>query len=285
MKANILEKLEANELIAAKDKDAVKSFLEISNKIEFGKIAPRVEGYILGDYKQPRCTSVLQMDGTKAGALMEWAKKQVAGHIESILLESIKVPGSLSSARIIEICQEGLEDPDKQRDDAADIGSEVHDEAEDILTGYKTLEDCVHKESIMRFEEAWKKSGLTVVGTEIPVIWHDENGNGFGGRLDILAYKDGKFYIGDNKTSRSVHGSYGIQVGAYKAAVEQMSNGSIKIEGGYIFHIPQLDNLNDRQLKEYNKRGSLIELKDLDNAFEHFRLLLGLYARRNTKYF
>lgn len=282
----MLEMLKENPNIAEKDKEAVFKLYDVAKRIEFGKIAPRQEGYIIGDYRLPRCTSVLQMDGAKAGALMEWAKRQVSGRIETLLLEKLRKDEKFLEQDIADICLLGLEDPDKQRDEAADTGSEAHDEIECWLTAPKDMQSLEnYSERVRRFAQAWLSSGHIVIGTETPVIWHDEQGKGFGGRLDILAYKDGKFYIDDNKTSRSVHNSYGLQVGAYKAAVEQMSEGAIKIEGGCIFHVPSIETLNDRQKKEYDKRGSLIELKDLDNAFEHYRLLLELYYKRNNKYF
>ena len=238
-----------------------------------------MEGYILDDLKLPRCTSVLQMDGAKAGALMEWAKRQVAGRIESILLDKLTENSVIAFGDVSRACQQGLVEPDKQKDEAAIVGTGEHDNIEHWLWG----ETWKGTPALDMFIEAWKKSGYTLVATESPVVWHDEKGHGFGGRIDILAYKDGKFYIGDNKTSRSIHESYGCQVAAYKAAIEQMSD--IKIEGGTIFHIPNISGLNDRQKKEFEKRGSLVQLKNLEEAFEHYRLLLGLYYKRNNKYF
>ena len=281
MKENILEKLAQNELVAEEDKDAVRKFLDVARSISFGKIAPRLEGYIMAGHGYPRCTSVLQMDGAKAGALMEWAKRQVAGRIEKTLLERIKSGGALAQAEIEQICLEGLEDPDKQKNDAADVGTGVHDNNENWLTGY-AYEDT---QALRQFSAIWQSLGYTLIGTEIPIVWRGNDGSGFGGRLDILAYRDRKFYILDEKTSRSIHDSYGCQVSAYKAAVEQMSNGAIKIAGCKIIHLPNLETLNERQKKEYDKRGSVVELKDLNDAFEHYRLLLGLYNKRNNKYF
>jgi len=285
VKENILERLERNELVAEPDKQAFRDFYAVARQIKFGRICPRQEGYIFGDYKLPRCTSILQYDGSKAGALMEWAKRQVSGKIEDLLLRTLSEGKKLTASEISQICCEGLADPDRQRDEAADVGTGVHDEIESFLTDFIQPEVAELSEPVRRFAVAWKRSGLTCVGTEIPVVWYDANGQGFGGRLDILAYKDGKFYIGDNKTSRSVHNSYGVQIGSYAAAVEQMSKGAIKIAGGYIFHIPTLETLNDRQKKEYDKRGSLIEVRNLEDAFGYYRLLLGLYNKRNNKYF
>lgn len=284
MKPNVLEALRHNPLVAEEDKQKFYRFYDIANQVQFGKIAPRQEGYIFGELKGARATSVLQMDGSKAGALMEWAKRQVSGRIQAILEDKISKGEPLTETDIAIACQDGLMDPDKQKDEAADKGTVEHDNVENLLTGG----ECVETEGLKMFKEAWQRSGLTIVATEIPVIYHDkQTGYCYGGRTDILAYapKERRFVLGDNKTSKSIHESYGCQVASYAKAIEQMSNGDIRIDSGVLFHIPDLNSLNERQKKEYDKRGSLVYLKDLDNAFEHFRLLLGLYYRRNSKYF
>lgn len=282
MKPNVLERLRKNELVADSDKQAFYRFYDIANQVQFGKIAPRQEGYILGEYKLPRCTSILQMDGSKAGALMEWAKRQVADRIYKELEDKIIHDSKfLSTDEVYNICQLGLMDPDRQKDEAADVGTGHHDNFENWLTGY----DYEKTEALERFKKGWEATGYVLVASEIPVVWHDDMGKGFGGRVDLLLYKDGKFVVGDNKTSRSIHESYGCQVAAYKAAIEQMSHGEIKIDGGVIFHVPAIESLNERQKKEYDKRGTVVELKNLEEAFEHYRLLLGLYYMRNNKYF
>lgn len=281
MKPNVLQNLEKNELLPQSAKTAFKEFLKISKQVEFGKIDKRQEGYILGDLRLPRCTSVLQMDGTKAGALMEWAKKEVVNFARINLKYELHKVGSLTDGTIDFILDGALRNPDEQKQMAAYHGTSVHDNIENYLTGYQYQDD----EALQRFKEAWGRFGGTVVATEIPVVWHDNRGRGFGGRIDALCYKEGKWYIGDNKTSRSVHDSYACQISSYGNAVEQMSGGKIQIEGGVIFHIPDFATMNDRQKKEYEKRGSLIWINDLEAPFEHYRLLLGLYYRRNCKYF
>lgn len=284
MKPNVLERLRKNELVADSDKQAFYRFYDIANQVQFGKIAPRQEGYIFNDIKGARCTSVLQMDGSKAAALMEWAKRQVSGRIEVLLKDVLLKHGSINETDIMNACQDGLMDPDRQKDEAADAGTTEHDNIENLLTGYEYEET----EGLRKFKEAWGKSGLTLIATEIPIIWTSEDGRlAFGGRTDILAYNPAQrvFVLGDNKTSKSIHESYGCQVAAYAEAIRQMSHGDIQINSGVIFHIPDVSKLNERQKKEYDKRGSLVYLKDLNDAFEHFKLLLGLYYMRNNKYF
>lgn len=281
MKPNVLQNLDKNDLLSAEAKSAFKELYNKSSLITFGKIDKRNDGYILNDLKLPRCTSVLSMDGTKAGALMEWAKRQVSERIYKELEKPIIEGKILSTNDVYEACNIGLMDPDRQKDEAADTGTARHDNIENFLTGYQYEDD----EPLSRFKEAWNNFGGTVVATEIPVVWHDGNGHGFGGRVDALLYKDGKWIVGDNKTSRSVHESYACQISGYSKAIEQMTNGLIKIERGAIFHIPDFDKMSNRQKKEYDKRGSLIYIDKLEEAFGHYRLLLELYYRRNNKYF
>lgn len=262
-------------------KEQFKILYAKANQIQFGKINSRQEGYILGSLKQPRCTSILQMDGSKAGALMEWAKRQVAGRAEDLLIQHLMRGAPLSYTDVSKICAEALREPDKQKDEAADIGTTRHDNFENWLMGYP----CEENESLERFKKHWEAFGGICVATEVPVIYVTSDNMGFGGKLDILAWRDGEWFINDNKTSRSIHDSYGCQVSAYGRAVEQMTDNAIKVSGGYIFHIPDINSLNDRQKKEYDKRGGLVQLTNLEEAFEHYLLLLGLYSKRNNRYF
>lgn len=281
MKPNVLQNLEKNEILPKSAKSAFKKFYKIAEQVQFGKIDKRLEGYILNDLKVPRCTSVLQMDGTKAGALMEWAKREVVSFARTNLKYELHKVGSLTDGTIDFILDGALRNPDEQKEMAAYYGTGEHDNFENMLTGYGYNDT----ESLQRFKKAWESFGGTVVATEIPIVWHDNRGHGFGGRIDILCYKDGVWYIGDNKTSRSVHSSYACQVSAYGHAVEQMSDGKISPQKAVIFHIPNLTTMNEKQKKEYEKRGSVVYINDLEAPFEHYRLLLGLYYRRHNTYF
>lgn len=286
MKPNVLERLRQNELVADSDKQKFYRFYDIANQVEFGKIAPRQEGYIFKDIKGARCTSVLQMDGSKAAALMEWAKRQVASRIEREIDKKMLMGQLLTCADVTEACMLGLQDPEQQRDEAAGVGTAEHDNIENWLTGGEYVET----EGLKAFKKAWERSGLVCIATEIPLVYREvSSGRAFGGRCDILAYspKQHRFVLGDNKTSRSVHESYACQLAGYSRAIAYMSNNDIQPNYGFIFHVPRIDSLNERQKKEYDKRGSLIKIEEsrMDEAFEHFRLLLGLYYMRNNKYF
>lgn len=274
------ELVENNQNIKQEDKEKIFRLFDVANRIEFGKIGPRQEGYLLEGQGYPRCTSVMSMDGTKAGALLEWAKREIAQKMHDLLIEKLHSGQKISDADAAMLVEKALKEPERQKDEAADTGTKAHDNIECWLNGEKYEES----ERLVRFKEIWAKEKVELVCTELPLVFA-HNGLGFGGRLDILAYSDGDFFIYDNKTSKSVHQGYALQVSAYKNAVEQMSKGEIQIKGAKIIHLPDMLVLNKYQLNAYNKLGALVECKDLDKAFEHYKVLLQQYYLRNNKYY
>lgn len=277
---DIYNRIRTNKNIAEVDKPCIYKLFDMSNQISFGKIDSRREGYIYAGHGNPRVTNILQQDGSKAGALMEWANREITSFAKKNLKYELEKVGFLTEESINFIMDSAFEWPDHQRDFAAFEGTKTHDNVENWLNGKNYYEDAL----LDTFRKIWASEGVELIATEIPLVWHNK-GVGFGGKLDILAYKNGKFIIYDNKTSRSVHDSYGLQVaGAYKNAVEQMSP-DMKISKCKIIHLANLDNMSDWQKKQYAKLGNLIEIKNHKNAWKHFKLLLELYEMRNNKYF
>lgn len=277
---DIYNRIRTNKNIAETDKPCIYKLFDMSNQISFGKIDSRREGYKFAGCGYPRVTNVLQQDGSKASALMEWAKREIVDYAKENLLRALNESGKVDEFAINYVldCAKGY--PDRQRDEAAEEGTKTHDNVENWLNGKNYYEDAL----LDTFRKIWASEGVELIATEIPLVWHNKR-MGFGGKLDILAYKNGRFIIYDNKTSRSVHDSYGLQVaGAYKNAVEQMSPG-LKISKCKIIHLANLDNMSDWQKKQYAKFGNLIEITNATKAWKHFKLLLELYEMRNNKYF
>ncbi|MCQ2911558.1 MAG: PD-(D/E)XK nuclease family protein [Clostridia bacterium] len=262
------------------EKEKILDLFKAAEQVGFGKFG-RSEMYTFNEGKYPRCTAVMSMDGTKAGALMEWAKREVVSFAKENLKYALKKVDRLTDNTIDYILDQALANPDKQRDDAANVGTNEHDNVENFLNGkpYKITEQ------FLLFKYVWEQEKPELICTEMPLIWRRDIDFGFGGRLDILAYKNGKYIIYDLKTSKSVHQSYALQTSAYREAVNLMSGYHIFPETTKIIHIPDVKSLNTYQLKEYKKRGGLIECKNLDKAFEHYKILLKQYYNRNNKYF
>lgn len=272
----IYNRIRINQKIREEDKPLIYNLFDVSNQIKFGKIDSRREGYIFQGKGNARCTAILQMDGTRAAALMEWAKREVISYAEEHLIKDLK---DLCEDSVKLILKQALEYPDKQKNTAAWQGTKTHDNVENWLNTKSFVED----DQLRMFQRIWWNEGVELIATEIPVVWNNRS-VGFGGKLDILAYKDGEFIIYDNKTSRSIHEGYALQVAAYKNAVEQMAPG-IKIKKCKIIHLADTAVMNDWQYKQYQKLGQLIEIKHLDKAWSNFKRLLELYENRNQKYY
>lgn len=275
----VYTRIRANNYIADKDKALIYKLFDVSNQITFGKIDSRREGYKYQGIGNPRCTAVLQMDGSRAAALMEWAKKEIVSFAEANLTYELQKSGELCDDSIKLILKLAYEYPDKQKMTAAWQGTKAHDNAENWLNGNKFEQDAL----LNTFIRIWQDEAVELVATEIPLVWRSR-GLGFGGKCDILAYKDGKFILYDNKTSRSIHESYALQVAAYKEALEQMSPG-LKVSECKIIHLADTNNMSDWQKKQYNKLGNLIKIRNLAKAWKHYKVLLEQYEMRNNKYF
>jgi hypothetical protein len=275
----VYTRIRANNYIADKDKALIYKLFDVSNQITFGKIDSRREGYKYQGIGNPRCTAILQMDGSRAAALMEWAKREVADYIDKTLVYKLLNGEPITEWIIDEVCKDGYHNPDKQKMTAAWQGTKAHDNAENWLNGNKFEQDAL----LNTFIRVWQDEAVELVATEIPLVWRSR-GLGFGGKCDILAYKDGKFILYDNKTSRSIHESYALQVAAYKEALEQMSPG-LKISECKIIHLADTNNMSDWQKKQYNKLGNLIKIRNLAKAWKHYKVLLEQYEMRNNKYF
>ena len=275
---DIYTRIRANNYIADKDKALIYKLFDVSNEISFGKIDPRREGYLFRGIGNPRCTSVLSMDGLRASALMEWAKREIVSYAKDNFTKALR-EGKIDEFVINYILDAAYGYPDKQKNTAAFEGTKAHDNVENWLNDKEYTPDHL----LAIFMNIWNKEGVQLVATEIPLVWRSR-GLGFGGKCDILAYKDGKFILYDNKTSRSVHESYALQVAAYKEALEQMSPG-LKISECKIIHLADTNKMSDWQKKQYNKLGNLIKVRNLAKAWKHYKILLEQYEMRNNKYF
>lgn len=274
----VYTRIRANNYIADKDKALIYKLFDVSNQITFGKIDSRREGYKYQGIGNPRCTAILQMDGSRAAALMEWAKREIVSYAKDNFTKALK-EGKIDEFVINYILDAAYGYPDKQKMTAAWQGTKAHDNAENWLNGNKFEQDAL----LNTFIRVWQDEAVELVATEIPLVWRSR-GLGFGGKCDILAYKDGKFILYDNKTSRSIHESYALQVAAYKEALEQMSPG-LKISECKIIHLADTNNMSDWQKKQYNKLGNLIKIRNLAKAWKHYKVLLEQYEMRNNKYF
>jgi len=197
--------------------------------------------YKVNNNRVPSVTTIIGNLGWNKNALIAWAKNTAA---------------------------EG-NDPDKIRDEAADIGTLTHKMVEDHIKGLTTntfmnSQSDIEKASVgynafLMWEEA---NSPTYLESEVKLVSNLYN---YGGTIDLVVELNGKKGILDIKTSKGIYPDHILQLAAYRnmyaEVSEKVSFCSIikldKVNGGFEYH----DISGDR----------------LDYAFEAFLHCLALH--------
>lgn len=117
--------------------------------------------------------------------------------------------------------------PWKQRDAAADRGTEVHGYAEDLVHGRPVevpdeLVDYVN--SYIKFLDEWRPRPVLVEGVVASRTWH------YCGQLDLVAdLPDGTRALLDLKTSRDVYPSVAVQLAGYRFAEVYLDDNDVEV--------------------------------------------------------
>ena len=176
----------------------------------------------------PGVTTVLNQLGWNKNALMAWARKTA---------------------------MEGL-DPNKVRDQAAEVGTIVHEMISAFLKK-KELNlaiysaDDINKARIAfdGFITWWNSAKLHYEFSEIKIVSDKYK---FGGTLDLIARNNGTRCLIDFKTSNGIYPEYKVQVAAYKKLADQAE---MPIDQCYLLHISKENGtittmiLNDKVLR------------------------------------
>jgi len=181
---------------------------------QFPFMQPKEDGiryYEKDGEKYPSVTSVLGILGKKA--LVPWAAKCVADYTANRLDHSVIYSKSDIVKHLTECRNAWVWESDK----ASTIGTNVHDMAEAIINPSvecTTTVRCKEEENGMCAFYEWLAShDVKVVETETTIF-----GNGYAGRIDLIAYVDGVLTLVDLKTSKSIYREYRLQVAAYAKA-------------------------------------------------------------------
>lgn len=195
--------------------------------------------YKVGDYILPGVTGVLKVIA-KGDGLLNWAKNSALAVVEAALLE--KMHGQAIAQITIDtewleaVLAKAKKRPEKLRDQAADLGTRVHEWIDAWIKGKplpKITEDMtIACQSFLAFVE---ERGLIFVAgdTKLGSLTY-----GFGGALDWLAVdKDGALVLGDNKTSNRIYNETGAQLGGYDVGLFETYDGALRPNYGLILRI------------------------------------------------
>lgn len=161
----------------------------------------------------------------KSGALMGWA----VNCMEKYALEKFKKAYSLDSTSVALILAEAKKNYRKVKEEAAAIGTAVHDAIKNYLsTGKEPIAPGPEVTAgFLAFLEWEAVHNVKVVAAERTVydsMW------GVAGTMDLLAWVDGDLTVVDFKTSKDVYPEMRYQVAEYRAMIpydEELSKASL----------------------------------------------------------
>ncbi len=173
----------------------------------------------------------------KSRVLMQWAIGLAGGHLKQYLENS--PVNKYSAEELLPVIEEACKLYEVKRDEAASIGSQVHDWAE------KFAQAKISKTELPEIPET--DDERIINGIHGFLDWHEKNDvefiacenivfskeHKFVGKFDVVAKVNGRKVIIDYKTAKGVYSDMHYQVAAYRLAYEEEHG---KIDGATILH-------------------------------------------------
>lgn len=203
------------------------------------KFYPKSHRYYVGG---KRCSSVTSFISVidKSRALVPWA----VGLYKKFLLVRLcdTVPDELSISQIRDAIERGAVEYDSVREEAADIGTEIHEWVEKYVKnqigeiGYETPPETPGREEVgigVRGFLEWVDQHHVKFLSSEKIVY--SLAHGFIGTDDILAIVDGKRCVVDIKSSNGLYNTVRLQTAGYARAEEEESGK--KVEGRWAVRV------------------------------------------------
>ncbi len=105
------------------------------------------------------------------------------------------------------------------KEQSAQEGTDVHTAVEAIFRGHQPIITPITEAPIDAFMEFLRNTHVEPLALEERIV---HRGHGYAGTLDAVVRMNGVVGILDIKTSKSMHREYGLQLAAYRSALEDM---------------------------------------------------------------
>lgn len=217
--------------------------------------------YTVGDKTFISVTKILNIiGGGKTNALMIWARREALKLAKAEILGYMDTGEQLNHIALDELIQRADRQPDKIKDDAADLGTRVHNAIDAFIMGKVPTLDPEAQKGFDNFM-TWLQ------GEELEFICGDINVVsliiGYGGRPDAIARrKNGRLVLLDWKTSNALRDEYPLQVAAYAQGVKETYG--LDIDEAIVVRFGK-DKADDFEPKEVNLPAAMAAFK---NAFD-----------------
>ncbi len=154
-------------------------------------------------------TSIISQGVPKGEAIIKWAAREAAHYAVANLARLADMPFDLAEKEI-------KEEPFRRRDDAAEVGGNVHDYAEALVLGIPTPElteqEAAKAKLFDRFLADYRPE------FEAAECWIYSLGRRYAGRFDAIFTVDGVKYLCDWKTGKRTYPEVGLQLAALRNA-------------------------------------------------------------------
>lgn len=178
--------------------------------------------YVVDGKEYPSVSYLLNyLDDGKSGGLMGWAKKVVLDNLQQSLTKRKDQQLLLDDAFINQIIDEAKQEPEKIKQESADIGSQCHNAIDEYIYGRDYQSKLIDEKAKIAFENFLKWfsfNGYKFIIGDTPVV---SVKYGYGGRLDALAKAGENIIIFDWKTSNAIRNSYLLQIAGYSIALQE----------------------------------------------------------------
>lgn len=197
----------------------------------------RYHMYYIDGQHAPGVTTILNGALNKP-ALLKWAPKAVAEWVADHLDEVTE----MKAWNRDDVVKELKETPWRQRDEAADRGTEVHSLAERLVKGELVEVPealSAHVDHYIEFLNTWNPKPVLVEATAVNRRWH------YCGQLDLVAdLPNGERALLDLKTGKGVYGNHALQFAGYRHCDSylddndrEQSMSDLGITSTYIVHV------------------------------------------------
>lgn len=182
----------------------------------------------------PGVTSILRVLD-KSDALMGWAARETATAAVKLYRQFDSMLEATGPEGVVKMLTSRSS---WQRDEAASLGTEVHNLADLVVRGEPTpsMSEGV-RSRVLHYADWWRASGWTLRLSEAMVISNIVPGKvGYGGTFDLLAKDaDGRTVLADIKTGKGVYREAVLQLAAYGLAT------LVQYTDGKVYPMPKID--------------------------------------------
>jgi len=194
------------------------------------------------DAKNNKLISVTKVTSTidKSNALIIWATRLMAKYLTDNFVGKMLTPEALVTA---------LKEWRKAKEEAADIGTQIHDWIEQKIKGLEPAmpENDNVKNGVFAFLKWQNENKIKFVANE-QIVYSKKHK--FIGKFDAIIEIKGKKYLIDYKSSKGLYPEFYLQTSAYQLAYEE-EHGKC-IDGRILIHLGKDDGVFEaREINDY----------------------------------